>query len=401
MSNKLRLYNTVSRRKEIFRSLIPGEVKMFVCGPTIQDYIHVGHARTYLFYDLLSRYLHYLGYDVELLLNITDIDEHIAQRAKSDGMKIDEFQSKFASAFLSDMRALKIRTVTDVERVSKYLPEMIRQISQLVKNENGYVADGSVYFDVNTFPEYGKLSHLTREDLLLRPLEISPSKRNQYDFALWRRTTGEEQRWPSPWGLGTPGWHIQDTAVSATRFGPQYDIHGGARELIYPHHEAEIAQMESLTGVRPFVGYWVHTGLLTLDRRKMSKSEGNVFYVRDLLKRYSAYALRLYLMGMDHSKDDEFKEHELKEWEENYWSMCAKFRAIKNRASRGGVTPSRSVLQPFLNALDNDVDGESAIDCLAKLLYKGARERDVRSSTHIYSAARTASNILGIKLDSD
>jgi cysteinyl-tRNA synthetase len=401
MSSKLRIYNTLSRRKETFRSLTPERVRMFVCGPTIQDYIHVGHARTYLFYDLLARYFRYLGYRVEFLLNITDIDELIVHRAKTEGMKIDEFQSKFGGAFLADMETLRIRTVTNVERVSKYLPEMIRQVTQLVKRGNGYIADGSVYFDVNTFPYFGKLSHLTREELSMRPLEISSKKRNQYDFALWRGTTQEEQQWPSPWGRGTPGWHVQDTAVSATTFGSQYDIHGGARELIYPHHEAEIAQMESLTGVRPFVRYWVHTGLLTLERRKMSKSEGNVFYVRDVLKTYSPNALRLYLMGMHHTRDYEFEERELKRWEEYYWSMCSRFKSVKNRAASRDVTSAPRMLQPFLDSLSNDIESQSAIDYIVNLLSKGAKETDVERSTQIYRAPRAASNILGVKFDND
>jgi cysteinyl-tRNA synthetase len=401
MSSKLRLYNTLSRRKEVFHSISPWRVKMFVCGPTIQDYIHVGHARTYIFYDLLSRYLHHLGYSVEFLLNITDIDEHIVHRAKTEGMGIDQLQSKFGSAFLADLKALKIRSVTEVERVSKYLPRMIQQISQLLKQKNGYVADGSVYFDVNSYPYFGSLSHMTKSEFSLRPLEISSKKRNQYDFALWRRTTEQEQQWSSPWGAGTPGWHIQDTALSATSFGPQYDIHGGARELIYPHHEAEIAQMESLTGARPFVRYWVHTGLLTLGRRKMSKSEGNVFYVRDVLKTYGAGALRLYLMRMHHTRDEEFHEGELKQWEEKYWSMCARFKSVKDRAASRGVTPTRQMLQPFLGSLSNDIDGKNAIDYLCTLLSRGAQERDVEISNRIFAATRIASTILGVEFDND
>ena len=372
---------------------------MFVCGPTIQDYIHVGHARTYVFYDLLSRYLRYLGFDVKFLLNITDVDESIVRGAKEKGARIDEFQTKFAGAFLEDLRALRIETVTNIERVSKYLPEMVRQVSGLLGAKKGYLADGSVYFDTTTFPDFGKLSHLKERELLMRPLEISRNKRNQHDFSLWRRTTDAEQQWSSPWGTGTPGWHIQDTAVSKTFFGPQYDIHGGARELIYPHHEAEIAQMESLTGIRPCVRYWVHTGLLTLRRAKMSKSEGNALYVRDVLSSHDSNALRLYLMGIHHTKDAEFSEHALKRWEERYWSMCGRFKALKNLVRARGPTTAESTLRPFLDSLSNDVESKSAIDYLAKILSQAVGDSDAKRAARFYSAAKTASAILGVQLD--
>jgi len=239
---RLKLFNTISMRKERFESLTPGQVKMFVCGPTIQDYIHVGHVRTYIFYDVLARYLRHLGFDVRFLLNITDIDDSIVKGAKRRRRTVENFLELNERAFLRDVKALGISTINSFERVSGYLPVMIQQASGLIRNGHAYRADGGVYFDVEKFPDFGRLSRQSRDELALRPLEISPKKRNQVDFSLWRPTTSKEQRWESPWGLGTPGWHIQDTAVSVANFGPQYDIHGGARELIYPHHEAEIAQ---------------------------------------------------------------------------------------------------------------------------------------------------------------
>ncbi len=400
ISNGLKLFNTISERKETFESTMPGHVRMFVCGPTIQDYIHVGHARTYVFYDLLARYLKYLGYRVDFLLNITDIDESIVKGAKRERQTIRSFLKRNEEAFLSDMRGLRISTVNSFERVSRYLPVMIQQTAGLVRNGSAYIADGSVFFDVSKFHDFGKLSHQTRDQLALRPLEISPKKRNQIDFSLWRSTTSAEQRWRSPWGLGTPGWHIQDTAVTMANFGPQYDIHGGARELIYPHHESEVAQAEALTGLKPFVKYWVHTGLLTTDGKKMSKSEGNVYYVHDLLRKHDANALRLYFAGLHHRKDAEFDEGSINRIEERYWELRSKAQVVRRRKSRKSSSDTR-LLQPFLRALDDDLNGSLATDCLAALINEGARESDAGRLGNFDGAIAAASKILGVGLVDD
>lgn len=399
MHTRLKLFNSLSKKEEVFRSLVPGRVSMFVCGPTIQDYIHLGHARTYLFYDLLARHFRQLGYEVEFLLNVTDIDESIVRRAREEGTSLRRFLSKYNVAFLNDMKALGVQSVSKFERVSMHLPEMIRQVSRLVSGGHGYLADGSIFFDTRTFPHFGELSGMTEEELEMRPLEISPSKRNQCDFSLWRRTGTSEQHWRSPWGSGTPGWHIQDTALSYDTFGGPYDIHGGARELIYPHHEAEIAQMESLTGTRRFVRYWVHSGLLTLERRKMSKSEGNVFRVRDILRSHDVNALRLYLTTMHHRRDAEFKESELRAWEEKYESMRSHFGLVRKRASGSRRIRGERMLNPFVDSLNDDVDGERAVAYLSKLLSDASRETDSTRAAQVLSAATAAAGILGIRLE--
>ncbi len=384
----------------MFESITPGRVRMFVCGPTIQDYIHVGHARTYIFYDLLARYLKYLGYRVDLILNITDIDESIVKGAKRRRQTINSFLKRNEKAFLSDMKGLRISTADSFERVSRYLPVMIQQTAGLIRNGYAYTAGGSVFFDVSKFHDFGKLSHLTRDQLALRPLEISPKKRNQIDFSLWRSTTSAEQRWKSPWGLGTPGWHIQDTAVTMANFGPQYDIHGGARELIYPHHESEIAQAEALTGIKPFVKYWIHTGLLTTNGKKMSKSEGNVYHVHDLLRKHDVNALRLYLAGLHHRKDAEFDEASIDRIEERYWGLRSKAQSIRRRMSRKSSSDTR-LLQPFLRALDDDLNASLAIERLVALINEGARESDPGRLRNFDGAIAAGSKILGVALADD
>ncbi len=398
---RLKLFNTISMRKERFESLTPAQVKMFVCGPTIQDYIHVGHVRTYVFYDVLARYLRYLGFDVRFLLNITDIDESIVKGAKRRRRTVESFLELNERAFLRDVKALGISTINSFERVSGYLPVMIQQASGLIRSGHAYRADTGVYFDVGRFPDFGKLSRQSRDELALRPLEISPKKRNQVDFSLWRPTTSTEQRWESPWGLGTPGWHIQDTAVSVANFGPQYDIHGGARELIYPHHEAEIAQVEALTGLKPFVRYWVHTGLLTTDGRKMSKSEGNVYYAHDLLRRHDVNSVRLYFAGLHHRNDAEFDEDSIERIEERYWEWKGRVESVQRRMPREETTTDGGRLTPFLRALDDDIDGPRAVKLLGSMVGDAARERDPRLLARLYAAISSASQILGIGLVKD
>ena len=249
-----------------------------------------------------------MGFEVNFLMNITDIDDKITVGGEQEGVDPLRLAERYTKAFLEDTDSLKIYTVTKYERVSNYVQETFNEISALIRDGNAYVVDGTVYFNVATFPDYGKLSHMTPKELSLRPLELSVKKKHLLDFALWRPVVSVEGRWDSPWGRGSPGWHIQDTAVTLTNFGPQYDIHGGAYELIYPHHEAEIAQGESLTKVKPMVKYWVHTGLVNTEGSKMSKSVGNVLTVRDILKEYGPDTLRLYLLSHHYREDMEFEE---------------------------------------------------------------------------------------------
>lgn len=378
-----------------FRSLEPGKVKMFVCGPTIQDYIHVGHARTYLFYDMLARYLRYLGNAVELVVNITDIDESIVKRARSEGKSIREFTEEHEAGFASDMKGLGINAVA-FDRVSDHVKDMIVQVQGLLDRGNAYRLGGNVYFSIDTFPGFGRLSKQSSYEISLRPLEIAEGKRNQADFSLWRESSKEEQRWESPWGLGTPGWHIQDTAVSYSHFGGQYDIHGGARELVYPHHEAQIAEVESLTGRKPFVGYWVHSGLLTQRREKMAKSRGNVLRVREVLKEHSQGALRLYLLSMHHRKDAEFRERELRRWESRYSELRSNAGKIRSRA--GGRSKEGPLVRAFLAALNDDLRTDRAIGMLVKEVSGAAKDGDPKRSSEALGLVEAASGILGVGL---
>jgi cysteinyl-tRNA synthetase len=391
------LYNTMSMKKEPLRVAKGKALRMFVCGPTVQGFIHVGHARTYVFYDVLARYLSHLGYRVNFLVNITDVDDRITEAAKREGVKPGEIVRKYTGSFLEDMRGLDVRSVTSFERVSDYIGVMIDQITLLVGRKYAYLADGVVYFDTSKFHDYGKLSHQSKSELSLRPLELTPNKKNLLDFSLWRPEVLEEGKWDSPWGRGSPGWHIEDTAVSLTNFGPQYDIHGGAYELIYPHHEAEIAQGETLTGKKPLVRHWVHTGLVNLSGRKMSKSAGNTHLVKEILREFSADELRYYLLSWRRWEDMEFSIPRLRSSSKAYARAVAKAEKLKGRAKEGidarkshGV--GQELLSPFYSVMDDDIDTPKAIEWVEEeLIETGSSEAAAR-----YSALRVVSDVLGV-----
>lgn len=391
MTGRLSLFNTMSGRKEIFRPLNPPRVTLFTCGPTVQSRIHLGHARTYMFYDALSRYLAYLGYDIFFLMNITDFDETITRAAGTAHAEPLEYSRTMSSVFLDDLKRLKVDRVSRFEPVSGHVDQMIDQIGALLRKGFAYRAGGWVYFDTSKFPAWGKLSHQSKRDLALRPLELSPLKRNLTDFGLWRPEELVEGRWASPWGLGSPGWHIQDTAVTLPILGPQYDIHGGAYELIYPHHEAEIAQAEALTGVRPLVKYWVHTGLLNLKGRKMSKSLGNVVTVEEALERCTADELRFYFLSTHYRKETDLSGFEVAR------RRLKEMRRIATRLARPGGRRGASLTR-FESSLNDDFDSPGALAWARSLLRTAAVESDGRKASQLAWAAIRGLSILGVDL---
>ncbi len=304
---EIRVYNTLSKSFEKFVPLHGRRVFMFVCGPTVYDYSHLGHARTYVFYDTLARFLRKMDYSLFYLQNITDVDDKIVNRAREEGRHPLELAREFERYYHEDMAALNVTSVNLYARASDYLPEIFEQVRVLIEKGHAYVTETGVYFDITTFPDYGKLSGQKPEELRVHRIEPDPTKRNPGDFALWRNRPREEFGWESPWGYGRPGWHIEDTAISIKHFGKQYDIHGGAIELAFPHHEAEIAQAESYTGVKPFVKYWIHTGLLTVEGEKMSKSLGNFVTIREALRKYDPNVLRIFLLSRHYRSPIDFR----------------------------------------------------------------------------------------------
>lgn len=353
--------------------------------------MHLGHARTYIFYDALARYLHHLGFDVQFLMNATDIDETITRAAGKTKKDPLEFSARMSASYLSDMKALNITTVSRFEPVSAHVDGMIAQIASLLDKGFAYEAGGWVYYDTTKFPRWGRLSHLSKRELALRPLELSPRKRDLNDFALWRPETLVDGRWKSPWGSGSPGWHIQDTAVTIPILGARYDIHGGAYELIYPHHEAEIAEGESLTGERPLVRHWVHTSLLNMEGQKMSKSFGNVVTVKEALKLCTPDEIRLCFFS-DHYRS----QADLSRFGAARRRLAEMRRIAKEVAGSGDGTDDE--LDSFESALNDDFDAPSAVAWVERALKEAKNVGDREKARGLALSAVRAMRILGVDL---
>ncbi|UCE75140.1 MAG: cysteine--tRNA ligase [Methanomassiliicoccales archaeon] len=316
----LRVHNTLTRSKEEFKPLEEKKVKMFVCGPTVYDYTHIGHAKSYIAFDVIARYLRYRGYDVFYLQNITDIEDRLIKRANEVGKTCKELASEFTQKYHDDMRDLNVSSVDKYENATDYIPQIIEQIQGLAEKGYAYEIDDGVYFDVSRFDEYGKLAHRTFEDIMkderVSRIEPNPQKMNPIDFSLWKSKKPDEPSWDSPWGEGRPGWHIEDTAISITCFGPQYDIHGGGEDLIFPHHEAEIAQAEAFTGKVPFVKYWLHNRFLRVEGQKMSKSLGNYITARDAINKHGPEIVRFFFSFNPYYRPIDYAEDKIEEAKE-------------------------------------------------------------------------------------
>ncbi len=364
---------------------------MFVCGPTVQSDIHLGNARTYIFFDALARYLRHLRFDVFYLMNITDVDEQVSRAAARAGEDPTEYSEKMTRSMMNGFRELKIDAVSRFEPVSHHIEEAIGQVTSLLDEGFAYEAGGWVYFDTTKFPRYGMLSHQSKLSLSLRPLELSAQKRNLNDFSLWRPEVLVPGRWRSPWGLGSPGWHIQDTAVTIPLLGPQYDLHGGAYELVYPHHEAEIAQAESLTGKRPFVRHWVHTNLLKAGGMKMSKSLGNALTVRDALRTWTADELRFAFLSVHYRTESDLRG-----------LKSAKDRLHRMRRMAAEVGPAEdadeAMMVQFERTLNDDFDSPGAIDWTERILHVAQRETNRETARRLAGAAVQSVRILGVEL---
>lgn len=403
----LRVYNSLSRHKEVFPRGIKS-VRMFVCGPTVYDYAHLGHARTFIAFDIIARYLKFLGYSLHYLMNITDVADRIFDRANVLHREPSGLTHEFEQAFKEDMKALGVNSIEKFERASDHIPEVISQIKGLIEKGVAYETETGVYFEVNKFPKFGALSGLSHEELSLRRLELCSTKKNPEDFSVWRKQD-KEPAWGSPWGKGRPGWHVEDTAISMQELGETYDIHGGASELMFPHHEAEIAQAEALTGKSPFVKFWLHTGLLTVSGRKMSKSLGNVIRIRDALKEYSAQELRWYFASYHYREPVNMTDSALKKSRQEFRGFMRNIEAFRKWPTQESSKNRRlnqltnKAQEEFRRYMNDDFDTPDALKSLTSYsaqvskMSRGSRV-DARSKERAEMMLARLLNVIGITI---
>jgi cysteinyl-tRNA synthetase len=314
----IKVFNRLTRKLEDFEPIEDNKVKMYVCGLTVQDFAHIGHARTYVAFDVIKRYLEFRGYSVLHVQNTTDVEDKIIARAQEIGTDPVKLASKYTMEAGKDLDAMGIERANVYPRVTENMDEIINVVKKLVDGGYAYCVDGDVYFSVDKFPDYGLLSHQSPNDVLVGArIEVNERKRNPVDFAVWKSAKKGELSFDSPWGRGRPGWHIECSAMAMKYLGERIDIHGGGTDLIFPHHENEIAQSEAATGKKPFVKYWLHTGLLNINGEKMSKSLGNFITVKDLLKKWEPDAFRLYIISTHYSTPIEFSENALEQSEKS------------------------------------------------------------------------------------
>lgn len=310
----LEVYNTLTRKKETFKPLHKGEVRMYVCGPTVYDSSHLGHARSIVAFDVIRRYLEYKGFDVRFIQNFTDIDDKMINRANEQGVTTTELATKYIQEYFEDFDKLGVKRATAFPKATEHIEEMIAHIQKLIKKGYAYVANGSVYFRVSKFKKYGSLSRQEQAAKEPDEPELSESREKEHpdDFALWKAMKPGEPFWEAPWGKGRPGWHIECSVMSTKYLGEPIDIHGGGLDLVFPHHENEIAQSEALSG-RPFVRYWMHNGFLTVNKEKMSKSLGNFFTIQEITAKYDPEVVRLFLISSQYRSPIDFSDAHLDE----------------------------------------------------------------------------------------
>ena len=374
----MKIYNTMTRTKEELVPMKPAEIRMYSCGVTVYDLSHIGHAKMMVVFDVIARYLRFAGYRVTFVRNFTDIDDKIIRRANEEGVPAREISERYIAAFRRDIAALGVEAPDVEPRATEHVPEMITLIERLVAGGYAYVVDGDVYFEVRRFPAYGKLSGKNLDELLAGArVDVDERKRDPRDFALWKSAKPDEPSWPSPWGPGRPGWHIECSAMAMRYLGPSFDIHGGGEDLIFPHHECEIAQAEAVTH-EPFAHYWVHNGFVNLGKAKMSKSLGNTLTIRDILKRHDPEALRLWILGTHYRHLLEWSEERV---EEAARALGRLTRLVDDAAGLGAPAPSlpsayAGFAARFTGAMDDDFNTPQALGVLFDFARALSEHRD-------------------------
>ncbi|MDR1796605.1 MAG: cysteine--tRNA ligase [Clostridiales Family XIII bacterium] len=375
----MRIYNTITRQKEEFRPIHEDEVLMYVCGPTVYNYFHIGNARPFVVFDTFRRYLEYRGKKVNFVQNFTDVDDKILARAAEEGVSSREIGDKYIAEYFKDAQALGVRAATHHPRVTENMDAIIGFVQALVEKGHAYEVDGDVYFDTDSWPSYGKLSGQDVNELRSGArIEVDDRKRSPLDFALWKKAKeGEDLYWESPWGRGRPGWHIECSAMSKRFLGDTIDIHAGGQDLIFPHHENEIAQSEAANGVT-FANAWMHNGYITIDKEKMAKSKGNFFTVRDILEDYDGETIRFFLLAghyrgpIDFSKDlmEQSKAAlgRMRNARDTLEHLAAKSALAFSDAEEASLAALGAYREKFIAAMDDDLNTADAIAAIFELI---------------------------------
>ena len=399
----MKIYNTLTRKKEEFVPIDENELKIYVCGPTVYNYFHIGNARPFVVFDTLRKYLEYRGKHVKFVQNFTDVDDKIINKAKEEGVSAGEISEKYIEEYYKDAKALNVEKATVHPKVTENMNEIISFVQGLIDKGYAYESDGDVYYSTRKFHDYGKLSKQNIEDLESGArIEVGEKKQDPLDFALWKaRKSEDEIAWESPWGMGRPGWHIECSVMSTKYLGETIDIHAGGQDLTFPHHENEIAQTEAQTG-KPFANYWMHNGYITIDNEKMSKSKGNFFTVRDILKDYDGEVIRFFLLSGHYRNPINFSR-ELMDQSKNALARMQNARNnLKHLAQAengaGSITEAESesleglskYREKFIEAMDDDLNTADAISAVFELI------KDINTATRDGSTKEFAEKCLSL-----
>ena len=392
----VQIYNTLTRQKKQFKPLVDGKIDMYVCGITIYDYCHIGHARTFVGFDVIVRYLRHIGYDLKYVRNITDVDDKIIKRANENGESINDLTTRMTKAMHEDFDSLNMLRPDVEPTVTNHMDEIIAMVERLIAKGHAYVAaDGDVLFDVSTFEQYGALS---QQDLTMLQagsrVEVAQDKQDPLDFVLWKKAKPEEPSWSSPWGEGRPGWHIECSAMSSKHLGEHFDIHGGGSDLQFPHHENEIAQSCCANNGK-YVNTWIHTGMVQVNKEKMSKSLNNFFTVRDVLKEYDAESVRYFLISGHYRSQLNYSQENL---EQARSSLERIYTALR------GVTPiecdlaSNEYVAKFRKAMDDDFNTPEALPVLFELAKElnRVKDSDAEQAGKLAYVLRSVAEVLGV-----
>ena len=407
----MKLYNTMTRKKEEFVPLHDNEVRMYCCGPTVYNYFHIGNARPFIIFDTFRRYLEYKGYKVTFVQNFTDIDDKMIQKANEEGITVPELAERFIEEYFKDADALGIKRATYHPKATEHIEDIIKFIEKLIEKGYAYEVDGDVYFDTTAYEDYGKLSKQNLEELEAGArIQPGEKKRNPMDFALWKAQKPDEPAWDSPWGKGRPGWHIECSVMSTKYLGETIDIHAGGQDLTFPHHENEIAQTEAVTG-KPFARYWLHNGYINVDNRKMSKSLGNFFTVRDISREYDLEVVRFFMLSAHYRNPVNFS-HELLDQAKS--ALERLYNAKNNLEHLLRETEDRQLsskeqelydemdgyIKKFEEAMDDDINTADALAVIFDLVRDANTHLSGESSKKlvqkIYDVFNALTGILGI-----